>query len=162
MLTCDHGPVVQTGGQLCELQACLLAGVGWAQRESARVSALVWLVLWTHRTCRVCSPPPQLRLHTPHSPTDQLEQHNTSRWVNTHNSSITLSDRPAGNYQWHDNCTMIATVKDSLCCLFPSGLCNWFFFRCFKRLQNFELLVGVLIALIALHSFKTYVFGHSQ
>lgn len=78
MLTCDHGPAVQTGGQLCELQACLLVGVGWAQRESARASTSVWLVLWTHWTCRVCSPPPQLRLHTPHSPTDQLGQHNTS------------------------------------------------------------------------------------
>ncbi len=78
MLTCDHGPVVQTGGQLCVLQACLLAGVGWAQWESARASTLVWLVLWTHWTCRVCCPPPQLWLHTPHSPTDQLGQHNTS------------------------------------------------------------------------------------
>lgn len=78
LLTCDHGPAVHTGGQLCVLQACLLAGVGWVQRESARASTLVWLVLWSHWTCRVCSPPPQLRLHTPHSPTDQLGQHNTS------------------------------------------------------------------------------------
>lgn len=75
MHTCDHGPVVQTGGQLCVLQACLLPGVGWVQRESARSSTLVWLVLWTHWTCRVCSPPPQLWLQTPHSPTDQLAQH---------------------------------------------------------------------------------------
>lgn len=84
ILTCDHGPVVQTGGQLCVLQACLLAGVGcWAQWESARASASVWLVFWTHWTCRICSPPPQLRLHTPHSPTDQLGQHNT-RTLNQH------------------------------------------------------------------------------
>lgn len=90
MFTCDQGPVVHTGGQVCVLQACLLVGVGWTHRGSARASTLVWLVLWTHWTCRVCSPPPQLRLHTPHSPMDQLEQHNTARWVNTHSSSITL------------------------------------------------------------------------
>lgn len=78
MLTCDHGPVVQTGGQLCVLQACLLTGANWVQPESARMSVLIWLVFWTHRTSRACSPPPQLRLHSPHCPTDQLGQQNTS------------------------------------------------------------------------------------
>lgn len=75
-LTCDHGPAVQTGGQLCVLHACLLAGAGWEHWESDRTSALTWLILWTHWTCRICSPPPQPRLHPPHSPTDQLEKHN--------------------------------------------------------------------------------------
>lgn len=120
MLTCDHGPGVHTGGQLCVLQACLLAGVGWVHWESARASTSVRVVLWTHWTCRVCAPPPQLRLHTPHSPTDQLGQHNTARWVNTHSPLITDTDRTTGIRKGrHGNCTMIATGKDPLSCNRP-------------------------------------------
>lgn len=87
-LTCDHDPVVHTGGQLWVLQACLLPGVGWAQPESARSSTLVWLLLRTQPTCRVCSPPPQLRLHAPHSPTDQLGRHERNAAESTGSSSI--------------------------------------------------------------------------
>lgn len=87
-LTCDHDPVVHTGGQLWVLQACLLPGVGWAQPESARSSTLVWLLLRTQPTCRVCSPPPQLRLHAPHSPTDQLGRHKRNAAESTGSSSI--------------------------------------------------------------------------
>lgn len=78
-LTCDHGPVAHTGGQLCVLQACSLARAGWTHWASDRSATPVWLVLWTHWTDLVCSPPPQLRLHAPHSPTDQLGWHNINR-----------------------------------------------------------------------------------
>lgn len=111
-LTCDHGPVVHTGGQLRVLQACLLAGVGWAQPESARSSTLVWLVLWTHWTCRVCSPPPQLRLHTPHSPTDQLGRHSRNPLSQ---QAAPKSLEPAGDFKRLANCTIIA--EDRLCFL---------------------------------------------
>lgn len=110
-LTCDHAPAVQTAGQLWVLQACRLAGVGWAQRESGRSSTSARLVLWTHWAFLVCSPPPQLRLHTPQSPTDQLEQHNTASWANACCSSLTnKTHRPAGINKWHNNCTIVAAV----------------------------------------------------
>lgn len=90
VLTCDHDPVVHTGGQLWVLQACLLPGVGWAQPESARSSTSLWLLLRTQPTCRVCSPPPQLRLHAPHSPTDQLGRHKRNAAESTGSFSIAL------------------------------------------------------------------------
>ena len=73
--TSDHGPALHSGGQLWVLQLCLLSGAGSPHWVSASESSSVWLLLCTQRTCRVRSPPPQLRLQVPHSPTLHLEQH---------------------------------------------------------------------------------------
>lgn len=103
-LTCDHGPVRHTGGQLCVLQACRLAGAGWTHWASDRWAASVWLVLWIHWTSLVCSPPPQLWLHAPHSPTDQLGWHNINRLSQQAAPKSLVFRRPLGIHKWYARC----------------------------------------------------------
>jgi len=128
--------VVQTGGQLCVLQACLRTGMDSAQRESVRASTLVWLVFWTHWTCRVCSPPPQLWLHTPHSPTDQLGQHTTQSPLSKHAQLLNHLNRQAWRTSWMITWWLYNNSNRSRppVLLYPflfTGLC-----RCFKVQLN--------------------------
>jgi len=71
-LTWDQGPVLQTGGHVCVLQVCLRDSGGCAHWSSVTVSTWSGPVFWRQRTCLICSPDPQLRLHTPQSSTLQL------------------------------------------------------------------------------------------
>lgn len=57
---------------MCVLQVCLRDGGGCAHWSSVTVSIRSGPVFWRHCTCLICSPEPQLSLHTPHSPTLQL------------------------------------------------------------------------------------------
>lgn len=98
--------MVQTGGQLCVLQASRLAGAGWAHWASGRSVTSVWLVLWMHWTSLVCSPPPQLWVHAPHSPTDQLGWHNINRL-----SQQTAPKSPVSDGLWGFTNGML-TVQD--------------------------------------------------
>lgn len=128
-LTCDHDPVVHTGGQLWVLQACRLAGVGWAQPESARSSTWVWLLLRTQPTCRVCSPPPQLRLHTPHLPTDQLGRHKRNAAESTGSSSIAHYRLQAARWWRNLGRRLFVSLRSEWLHLW-SGLCSAAFTKC--------------------------------
>ncbi len=71
-LTWDQGPALQTGGQLYVLQVCLRGGGGCVHWSSVTVCTWSGPVFWTQRTCLICSPDPQLRLHAAQSSTRQL------------------------------------------------------------------------------------------
>lgn len=118
--TCSPVTTAQWSKLVDSCVCCRLAfWSGWAGHSESQPGRLRWSGWFSGRTEPAASAP---LLHSSGCTPPTLLQtswDNTTQacWVNTCSSSITYSDRPAGIHKWHDNCTVIATGEDPLCCI---------------------------------------------
>lgn len=85
--TCDHEPVLHSGGHACVLHGWSCAGEITGHREEAATSSRWYVTFLMQRMFRVCCPPPHVLLQTPHLPVVQLSrqhicllENNWERW----------------------------------------------------------------------------------